>query len=83
MANGRATHTHIHTVYPCTLQPATSWCSTPNPGRRQARKIQSFHCTGVRAFSRARSPKVFRFYFSNLPLIVSNKLKNGHEILEF
>ena len=86
IANGRATHTRIHTVYPYTLQPATPCtprCSTPNPGHRQARRLHGFHCTGLRAFSRARSPKVFCFYFSNLPLTISNKLKRGHEILEF
>ena len=83
---GRFLKPRIHTVYPCTLQPAMSCtprCSTPNPGHRQARRLHGFHCTGVRAFSRARSPKVFRFYFSNLPLTISNKLKRGHEILEF
>ena len=72
---------NIQTVYPHTLQPATSYtprCSTRNPGRRQARKMQGFNCTGARALSRVRSPSsaeslLFMFYFSNLPIFKQAK----------
>ena len=68
--------THVHFN-----PPRRAHRSVPRPTLDIARRAGSY-CTGVRAFSRARK-KVFCFYFSNLPLTISNKLKRGHEIMEF